>query len=120
MAKKRPQGADAIVTEKPQAETGGDAFDRADPATAGSGSVGDQVETSPATAAAVQASESPPAPRGGIRCNACSTDTETVWTYPVSPGWNKCHQCGVKVRNLTSLQAAQRARNRGGKSRSAR
>lgn len=104
---------------KQQADKGGSAFERA-----GSGSPNtdsDHLATSPA-AAAVSASAPPVppdcVPRGAVKCNACSTDSITVWCTPVAPGWNQCPRCKIKQRNLGSLKAAMRSR--GGKSRAAR
>lgn len=112
--------AKPVTATKPQAESGGDVFERAGSPAPESEPISDQVQTSPATAAAVPASESPRPPRGAVACNACSTSEQTVWCTPVAPGWVQCPQCKVKLRNLTSLRAAAAARNKGGRSRAAR
>lgn len=113
--------AKAKPMKQPQAENSGDVFERAGGEVApDSRPISDQVQTSPATAAAVPASESPTPPRGVIKCNACSSDDVTVLCHPVAPGWVQCPLCKVKVRNLTSLRAAHKARNKGGRSRAAR
>ncbi len=119
MGKRKQPKAQAM--KQPQAETSGDVFERAgaEPAP-DSQPISDQVETCPATAAAVPASESPSPPRGAVQCNACSTADLTVLCQPVAPGWVQCPLCKVKQRNLTSLRAAAAARNRGGRSRAAR
>lgn len=111
----------AKAMKQPQAETSGDVFERAGTETApDSQPISDQVQTSPATAAAVPASESPPPPRGAVKCNACSTADLTVLCHPVAPGWVQCPLCKCKQRNLNSLRAAAAARNKGGRSRAAR
>jgi hypothetical protein len=112
--------AKLVTATKPQAESSGDVFERAGGSTPDSRPISDQVQTSPATAAAVPASESPPPPRGAVACNSCSTADQKVWCTPVAPGWLQCPLCKVKVRNLTSLRAAAAARNKGGRSRAAR
>ena len=102
--------------KQPQAAEGGSVFDRSDDRPADTDS--DQVQTSPATAAAVPASEPPTPPRGAVQCNACSSADLIVHCVPVAPGWVQCPLCRVKQRNLSSLKAAMRGR--GGKPRTAR
>lgn len=114
---KRQRGAEDVSTQKepeqsPQAATAGDVFERGD--------TSEVKETSPATAEAVPAATPVAPPRGAVRCNACSSDQQTVWCTPVAPGWVQCPLCKVKQRNLMSLKAAQRARARGQRSRAAR
>jgi len=94
--------------QQPQTAKGDSVFDRA----------GNQVQTSPATAAAVPVTEPPAPPAGAVICNACSTDTHRVYATHVAPGWVQCPICKVKQRNLHSLRAAMKGR--GGKSRAAR